>query len=185
MKKENNLFKYSVEDLVETAILTSLAIVFDLFVKFPLLPNGGSINIAMVPLFIIAIRKGWFKAFVSGALVFGFLTCVIDGYGLVTYPLDYFVGFGSVTIIGLFYKHIKLKENKVSGTSYLFIFLGVFFSYLIRFTGSLISGVVIYGLTLEGSAIYQLTYMSPSFAITFALLVILLKPILLIYRRRD
>ena len=100
MKK--GLFDFNVHDIVEIAMFVSISLILDNFLKIPLGATGGSINLAMLPLVFLAIRHGWFKAFIAGAFVFGLPSCLIDGYGMVTYPLEYFVTFGSIAIIGVF-----------------------------------------------------------------------------------
>ena len=71
MKK--GLFEFNVRDIVEIAIFCALAIVLDTFVKIPLGPSG-SINLSMVPILVIALRHGWFKGFVAGGIIFGFIS---------------------------------------------------------------------------------------------------------------
>ena len=100
MKK--GLFTFSVRDIVEIAMLCAIAVLFDCFIKIQIESTGGSLNIAMVPLFIIALRHGWFKGFVAGGIVFGLITCAIDGYGFASYPLEYLVAFGAIGIAGIF-----------------------------------------------------------------------------------
>ena len=104
MKK--GLFGFNVHDIVEIAMFVAIALVLDNFLKIPLGASGGSINLAVLPLVLLALRHGWFKGFVAGGIIFGFISCLIDGYGLVTYPLEYFVTFGSIAIVGAFSKLI-------------------------------------------------------------------------------
>ena len=51
MKKAT--FGFNINDIAEIAILCSLAIVLDQFCKIPLGATGGSINLSMLPLYII------------------------------------------------------------------------------------------------------------------------------------
>ena len=104
MKK--GLFGFNVHDIVEIAMFVAIALVLDNFLKIPLGASGGSINLAVLPLVLLALRHGWFKGFVAGGIIFGFISCLIDAYGLVTYPLEYFVTFGSIAIVGVFSKLI-------------------------------------------------------------------------------
>ena len=94
MKK---VFGFTVKDIAEIAILSALAIVLDRLVRIPLGATGGSVNISMVPLYVIALRHGWFKSFIAGGVIYGLITCLFDGYGLICYPLEYFVAFGGFT----------------------------------------------------------------------------------------
>ena len=68
-------FGFTVKDIAEIAILSARAIVLDRVVRIPLGATGGSINISMVPLYVIALRHGWFKSFIAGGIVYGLITC--------------------------------------------------------------------------------------------------------------
>ena len=81
---KNAIFGFSVKDIVEISMLVAISILLDKFVKIPFGLTGGSINIAMVPLFVISLRHGWFKTLISCGVVFGFITCLLDDYGLFT-----------------------------------------------------------------------------------------------------
>ena len=104
MKKD--LFKFSIRDITEIAVMVALAIILDKFVKIQVGATGGSINIATVPLFIIAFRHGWFKGLIASGILFGIVTNLLDGYGINTYPFEYLIAFGSIEIAGLFGKMI-------------------------------------------------------------------------------
>ena len=110
MKKAT--FGFNINDIAEIAILCSLAIVLDQFCKIPLGATGGSINLSMLPLYIIALRHGWFKGFIGGGIIYAVTTCIIDGYGFQFFPLEYFVAYGSVGILGIFANFIYKKFNK-------------------------------------------------------------------------
>ena len=93
----------NIRDMVEIAMFCAMAIVLDLtFFKIRIGQNGGSISLVMLPLSFLCVRKGFVKGFIGCGIVFGFLSCLLDGYGLVTYPLDYLGAFGSISIVGLF-----------------------------------------------------------------------------------
>ena len=77
-----------VRSLVEISMLVSLSVVLDTFVKIPIGATGGSINIAMLPLMIIALRNDFKISFIASGLIFGLVTCLIDGYGLMYLPLE-------------------------------------------------------------------------------------------------
>jgi len=186
MKQETkSLFIFSVRDIVEIAIFIALAVVFDTFVKIPVSATGGSVNIATLPLFFIALKKGWFKGFLASGIIFALITCLIDGYGFVCFPLDYFLGFGSIFVLGFFSKLVKLEDGKVKLKSYLFLSPGVTIAFMLRFIFSTISGVVIYGLDIPGSMLYQITYLLPSYLAVLILINLLLKSILKLFERHS
>jgi thiamine transporter len=113
------------------------------------MPQGGSINLELVPLFIFAYRHGWKRGAEVGALS-GFLQIVFGGY--VVHPvqaiLDYPLAFGVVGFSGLWGKHL------ITGT----ILAGI-----ARFSCHVISGVVFFAsYAPEGTnvLVYSLIYNS-------------------------
>ena len=65
----------SVKEMVEMALLISLAIILDLDgLKISLGANGGSIGFTMLPLFILALRHGYIKSLIGIGLVYGITT---------------------------------------------------------------------------------------------------------------
>ena len=66
----------------------------------------------MAKVFIVLKIQSWQRnGLVSSGVVYGLLTCLTDGYGLVTFPFDYLIGFGSAGFVGVFSKYV-LDENK-------------------------------------------------------------------------
>lgn len=176
--------KLSVKDIVEIGIFVSLAVVLDLgFFKIKIGSQGGSISFAMVPLFLISLRKGFFKGFVASGIIFGLITCLTDNYGFITFPLDYLLGFGSIAIIGLFKNQILPLNNKFTTRGFLFLILGFILSILSRLFFATLSGIIIYKLNFAGSITYQLAYLGPSSALVFAVLILLYKPLLVVNKR--
>lgn len=179
-------FKFSVKDIAEIGILVGLAIVFDKFCKIDLgLENGGSINLAMFPLLIIALRQGWFKGFIAGGVVFGIISCLIDGWGFVWYPTDYLIGFGSVAILGVFKPLITDDNYNVTWHSYAFTAVGVLCACLIRYFSCTLSGMLIADYTFVASLAENAMYVFPSFVAVLALLLALLINILKIFRTHN
>ena len=167
----------SVRDIAEEAFLIALAFVLN-FIKIDAGSTGGSINLQMLPLFLIALRRGPAHGLVSGGIIYGLLTCLTDGYGFACYPFDYLIGFGSVAIIGLF-RNLIFRENDkwytVHGEIYLFI--ACLLSTLVRFIGGVMSSMIIYSYDLVASLIYNSVYISVSGAIAMIVIMALLGPI--------
>jgi thiamine transporter len=161
--------RMSVRDMTEIGILTAASIVIDVFVHYvvPHIPGQvGSISVATLPLFIIALRHGPTKGFFASGLVFGLITCLSDGYGFFLYPLDYLVGFGSCAILGFFAPIIfspKAKTYNVKGE--LAILIGVILAVLFRLAGSVASSMINYGYTFEAALICNGIYIPVSGAI--------------------
>lgn len=172
--------KKYLQALCECGILVALAIVLS-FLEIQLGASGGSINFTMLPLLIIAYRRGPVWAIGSGA-VFGFIKCVIGGgvsYGLPSIILDYIVAYGLVGVAGLFMKNKKLIE------------VGSFVGCLLRYAVTVFSGIVLWAITeptevagfgvfanpLIYSLVYNATYMVPS-SIGCIVLMAALRPVL-------
>ncbi len=163
-----SLFRFNTKDICEISIMCALAIVLDKFVSIKIGATGGSLNISLLPLIIICLRHGIFKGFIATGIIYGLITNSLDGYGINTYPLEYLIGFGSISIVGLFGRHINetlhdityKNESKLGG--YIDIFICVFISMLswaiIRFFAGSLSSVINYNYTFEAAMIYNLPY---------------------------
>ena len=148
----------STKQIAEEGVLLALAFVLNL-VKIPVGATGGSINFQMLPLMIIALRHGPAHGFIAGGIVYGLLTCLTDGYGFACYPFDYLIGFGSVAVMGVFRKQIFGEDQEgynIKGL--IFIFLGGLLSTLVRYIGSNVSSIVVYGYTLQAALAYNAFY---------------------------
>ncbi len=179
MKKA--VFGFSVSDIAEIAILCALAVALDRFAKIPIGATGGSINPSMLPLFIIALRHGWFKGFIGGGVVYALTTCLLDGYGFQYFLLEYFVAFGAVAILGIFANYInkKLMNENGQNTAILYgvIFGCVACAAVIRFFGASIDSVIFYEYSWTAAFAYNATYVFPSATAVFILICALLPAI--------
>lgn len=177
-------FVFSVKDIVEIAMLVAMAIVLDLpGLKIHIGTNGGSISFSIVPLFILAFRKGVFKGFIGIGIVYGLLTCFIDGWGIQTYPFDYLLAYGSLSIVGLFRKYV-FPENadNYSFKRIMFLLISVILATFLRLVFSTMSGMILYELNFVGSISYNALYVLPSSGAAIVLLIVLYKPILAVNR---
>ena len=179
---------YSIQEICETAILVALAVVLDKFARIPIQANGGSISFAPIPLFIIAIRWGGVKGFIASSFIFGLITCFIDGYGLQTYPFDYFLalsGYGLVgTFVNLFAKFNKDdNKGKQFGLMVAGIVVGGVCATVIRYIGHMVSAEILYQpITLLDNFIYQSTYVPASMGIAIGGMIVLAAPLMVINR---
>ena len=173
----------STRDMAEEGILLALAFILNL-IGFRFVKGGGSINLQMLPLFIIALRRGPIHGLVCGGIIYGLVTCLTDGYGLATYPFDYLIGFGSVMVLGLFARFILGKDQKwYNLKGEIFLFIGGVIATAIRFIGSTASSMIIYKYSFMASVAYNVTYipLSGLFAIVFIMAVY--GPLLKIHKR--
>jgi thiamine transporter len=169
MKQKQTLF------LVEVAVFSALAYLLDLFSGFlfsRIWPQGGSVSIAMVPVFLMAFRWGIKGGAITGLLL-GLLQFIL-GFSQIFHPvqgiIDYLVAFTVLGFAGIFARQIQ--ENIRNGYKKKWIGLiiaGTFLGSLLRFIAHFFSGWVFFGVWApEGqpawlySLIYNGTYMIPS-----------------------
>ena len=175
--------QHTVREIVEEGMLISLAFVLN-FIKIPVGPTGGSINFQMLPLMIIALRHGPQHGFIAGGIVYGLLTCLTDGYGFACYPFDYLIGFGSVAVMGFFRKFVFSKEQKnynVKGL--IFIFVAGLLSTAVRYIGSNVSSIVVYGYSLKAALEYNAFYIPLSGLISTLAFMAIYGPLIKINQR--
>ena len=182
LREADFILKITVQEMVETAMLVALAIILDLpFLKFRIGQNGGSVSFTMVPLFILAIRRGPIKGFIGCGIIYGIITCGIDGWGIQTFPFDYLLGYGSIAIAGFFEKPILESKNEWKGL--LFLIIAVFLGCFGRFVFATISSMVLYEYAFVPALVYNISYIGISAGFVIALMLILYKPFLLVNNR--
>ncbi len=173
--------------LVEVAIMAALALLLDivssaLFSR--IWAQGGSVSIAMVPVFIMAIRRG-----LKGGLLTGFLLGLlqfITGFAQIYHPIqgfiDYFIAFTVLGFAGLFSIQIKKAlEEREKSKWITFTILACLLGSTLRFLAHFYTGIVFFGsYAPKGqpvawySLIYNGTYMLPTFIISAVVVVFLL-----------
>ncbi len=142
--------------LTEIIVLVALAGALSLIShSFFSLPQGGSINLGMVPIFWLALRRGWKIGIFAGA-VFGAVDLAIEPFVVnpVQFVLDYPLAFAALGLAG-FFKKYPVVGVIVGGTG--------------RFVSHFVSGVVYFSdyapprmSPLVYSALYNGTYLIPS-----------------------
>lgn len=169
----------TVQKMVTSAIMAALAVILT-WVEIQVGPAGGSINIVMLPIVLIAYRYGTSWGIGTG-LVVGFVKCIIGGgigWGLPSILLDYVLAYGAVGLAGI---TRNLKFGLPLGAV-----IGAFSRFVIHF----ISGVTIYaiatateisGITTSNAFLYSLIYnglyMLPSTVIVVIVALLIMKPV--------
>lgn len=168
--------------IIEVAIFTGLALALDIlpFFKFKIWPAGGSVSLAMIPVFIVAFRWG-----LKGGLLSGFLWGILqiavgDAYILNFYQglIEYGLAFTGLGFAGLFAKPVQQAvKNKRVVETFIYLTLGIFIGGMMRFLGHFSAGWFFFGdAAPEGqspalySFIYNSTYMFPSMIICLGVL---------------
>jgi thiamine transporter len=159
--------KILAEIIIFVAMAGALALISHSFFN---LPEGGSINLGMLPIFWLAIRRGPKIGIFAGA-VFGIVDLAIEPF--VVHPiqliLDYPLAFACLGLAGFFRKLSTVGPV-----------LGVIVGGSARFLCHFTSGVIYFPMyapegmnVLLYSAIYNATYMIPSIIICAAVIVLL------------
>lgn len=164
--------------LCEGALMVAAAVALS-YVKIQFL-QAGSINFAMIPVIIFAVRWGLGWGIVAGA-AYGTLKFFLSGgyaINLASMLLDYTVAYAMVGMAGLF------KGRKWGFP------LGAFAGCLARFVIHFITGITIYkivvptevmGMTVSNpyfySLLYNISYMGPNTVIAIVTCLLLEKPL--------
>lgn len=157
------------------AIATALS-----YLKLLELPQGGSVCIGMLPIFIYCSRWDWKPSFLC-SFSYGLLQLILDGayaWGPTSMLLDYLLAFGVLGAASLF--------RKMKGG----IYIGAAAASFLRFAVHFISGVTIYRIYAPTpvfdhvytdpylySAAYNGSYMAIDLALCLVLLALLQKPL--------
>ncbi len=159
--------------LTETIVMVALSGALYL-IKIFTLPQGGSITLgSMVPIFLLALRRGPWIGIVGG-VAFGLVALVEDvssGAEVIFYPaqviLDYPLALGVLGLAG-FFRKIPV--------------VGVGVGVAARFCSHFVSGVLFFasfapaGVSpLVYSALYNGGFLIPEFVITAALMIVLVR----------
>src|SRR5467141_3495544 len=159
--------------LTETIVMVALSGALYL-IKIFTLPQGGSVTLgSMVPIFLLALRRGP-RIGIIGGVAFGLVALVEDVYSgveVIFYPaqviLDYPLAFGLLGLAGFFQK-IPI--------------LGVGVGIAGRFCSHFVSGVLFFASYAPAgvspfiySAVYNGGFLIPEFVITVALMIALVR----------
>ncbi|MEH7072465.1 energy-coupled thiamine transporter ThiT [Neobacillus drentensis] len=183
-KRSSTLF------IAEVAVFTALAYLLDFaagILSLKIWPQGGSVSIAMVPIFLMAYRWG-----IKGGVLTGFLLGLLQFilgfsqiYTLVQGFIDYFVAFSVVGLAGVFAYLVKNSLSKgEKGKWMTYVIMGAFLGSVLRYLCHVVSGIVFFGeYAPKGQpvAIYSLlyngTYMLPSFIISAIIIILVISAV--------
>lgn len=169
--------------LVEIALSVALSAVLSMLaVRLPINFAGGTISLSMVPILVLALRRGVLPGVIAGAL-FGFVDYLIEPFFVAPMQvlLDYPLAFGAVGLAGLgsalFRRAYATSPSRAALWAVPFIVLGG----AGRFAAAWVSGVVFFGQNAPAgqpvwlySLVYNLSYIVPSIAICIAVALVVL-----------
>lgn len=161
--------------MMEIAIFAALGFVLD-FISFRM-PQGGSVSLVMIPIVLIAFRRGVGAGVLTGLLVgllqivSGFISVTPLSFGFVVMQviLDYLLAYGVVGLAGVMRaKYMQQAHAKQTGKMIAAVVAGVLIASVLRYLVHVITGVLFFGMFAEGnvviySVIYNATYMIPVF----------------------
>ncbi|MFK8795763.1 energy-coupled thiamine transporter ThiT [Planococcus plakortidis] len=159
--------------MVEIAIFAALGFVLD-FIAFRM-PQGGSVSLVMIPIVLMAFRRGIGAGIITGLLVgllqivTGFISVAPLSFGFVVMQvvLDYLLAYGVVGLAGVMRgRYMEAVQSKKTGKVFAMVALGVLIGSFLRYTVHVITGILFFGMFAEGnvfiySAVYNATYMIP------------------------
>ncbi|MFA6796583.1 MAG: energy-coupled thiamine transporter ThiT [Bacilli bacterium] len=180
---------FSIRTMAEVAIFAALGYVLDFLAgaySAPLFVNGGSIGIAMVCVYIVAYRRGFFPALLVG-LIMGLLD-LADGFysiadvwykAFAQVALDYVVAYPLVAFAGLFKGMFDRSSNNKG--KILAIVYGCTLGGILKLLSHVLSGVLFWSNDFQPtwgisspllfSFVYNGAYMVPCIVLSMAIVI--------------
>ncbi|SES42721.1 energy-coupled thiamine transporter ThiT [Psychrobacillus sp. OK032] len=172
--------------LAEIAIFAALGYVLDM-IGFSM-PQGGSVTFVLVPVILIAFRRGVVAGLITGLLI-GLLQVVTGRFYaaplsfeivVLQVAIDYFIAFMVAGFAGFFRPaFIRALENKDTKKMATAVIAGTFIAAFLRYLAHVTSGILFFS-EFAGdqnpilySFIYNSTYMIPVFLVAAFICVIL------------
>lgn len=164
--------------MLEIAIFGALGFVLD-FIAFSM-PQGGSVSLVMIPIILMAFRRGMGAGILTG-LVVGLLQLVTGrvyvvplsfGFAFTQVTLDYLVAFASVGVAGIMRSaYLKNLRNGSRGKAVSSIVAGALIGAFLRYLVHVVVGIWFFSEFATGnvyiySLVYNATYMVPAFLLT-------------------
>lgn len=172
--------------MVETALCVALAVALSRIPAFKL-PYGGSLSLEMLPIMVVALRRGFRAGIIAGVLtsvaVFLFEPFVVHWAQV---ALDYPVAFGAVGLAaaGSAAWTRAVARGRMLMAGWTVVLPACFLGGALRYVAHFISGVVFFGSyapkgqpVVVYSLVYNATYMVPA-TIVCAIAAALLMPAL-------
>lgn len=173
---------FTVKEIVESALLIALAVIFDIQgLKIQIGSGGGSISFTMVPLMILALRMNPLKSLISIGIIYGLITCLIDGWGIQYFGFDYLLAYGSISLLSFFRKIILNKDNQTEGIFCLV--LSIILCLISRFVFHTLSSMILFDYSLMPAIAYNAPYVFISGVASLTLMLLLYKPLLIINQK--
>ncbi len=166
----------------EVALTLALSYVLS-FARIWQLPQGGEVSLAMLPLFVLALRRG-----LPVGLAAGFLYGIVDVIHMpvivhwVQFFLDYPLAYAAVGLAGIFAPLMKraIARRRWGVAVFGAVVPGIALGALGRFGFHLVSGAVFFAQYAEGQPVWAYSAAYNSFVFVSAVLCGLCAPLVLI-----
>lgn len=150
--------------IVEVGLSVALAAVLNTFKVFDM-PQGGTVSLVMLPLFVLALRRGPWAGVLAGAL-YGIVDVLIDPFVVhwAQFLLDYPVAYALVGTAGFLAPALRSVDDgrrpRVGRVTA--IIAGVALGSLLRYLSHVASGVVFFSEFAQGQPVlvYSAAYNS-------------------------
>ena len=157
--------------LAEVALAVALAAVLN-YAGLRIMPQGGNVSLAMLPIFVVALRRGVVPGILAGA-IYGVLDFMMAPFFVhwAQLMLDYAVAFGALGLAGLFSPawNRAVAEGRTARGVWTAVIPGIAVGAVARWAVHVVSGALFFAeYAPEGqpvilySVIYNATYMLPS-----------------------
>lgn len=182
MNKNSTLIR----TIVDIGLFAALGFVFDELqgiIFASVFTAGGSIGFAMVAVLIVAYRRGWLPAFLTG-LIMGCLDMITKAYFITFWQvlLDYVLPYALVATAGLFKPWFDKEKNEFKRI--LILCLGTFVGGMLKFLSHFIVGALVWApmgyewpikdVTLYSFA-YNIAFTGPSIILSLVILIVVYK----------
>jgi len=165
--------------MTEIGMAVALSAILNFIVLWRM-PQGGSLSLEMLPILIIALRRGAGPSMIAG-VVYGLVQLALGPF--IVHPaqliLDYPLAYMLVGLAGIFLNKINLKAKS---STYGWLLLAVLTGGLGRFISHFFSGAIFFAqYAPEGqnpwvySAIYNITYLLPSLLLSYIIIIPLIR----------
>jgi thiamine transporter len=159
--------KTQVRDLAFMAMYAALYVVLDMLHTYLgafKMPQGGSLGVGTIVLLLASYHLGWKKGTIVAVItvLVGFAYGSVTYYGIVSFLLDYLLGYAVYGLACLIPNHK-------------YFFPGIIVVTLVRFVFSTISGMIVWETPLWGSMVYQASYLGPTLLLDIIMVPLLFK----------
>lgn len=182
--KRNKNSTYSTQMLVEAGIVLALAFVLKMIPLY-VMPMGGDISLAMLPIVIYSIRWGVWPGVLVG-LLYGVIKIILGVQ--IIHPIQVLIEYPLPSaIIGL--AGISFAKNKTKLAGYI---PSIVTAYLLKLLTHFLAGVIYWpqyapeGMNvLWYSFVYNTTYMIPELILFLIVITLIWKPLSRVIKQQD